>query len=62
MQVALLEFEDGLTVEKRAHWQSLRSNSDAASVMAYTPQLDRDNAQRRRRSVASHFRRLLQPI
>jgi hypothetical protein len=59
LSAALQEFQDGLTPDKKKTLLALKGVPDANLVLAYTAQLDRANAARRRRGVASRFCRVL---
>jgi hypothetical protein len=59
---ALAEFQASLSDERKARLMALRSMPGAAEVLAFTAELDRANAARKRRGVASRFCTLLESI
>jgi hypothetical protein len=55
LAAALQEFQDSLSPDKRAELLFRKSAPDTNAVLAFTAELDRANAARKRRGVASRF-------
>jgi hypothetical protein len=60
--MALWEFEAGLSNKRKTCLRTLRRVLRATDVLAFTAELDRANAVRKRRSVTSCFCTLLESI
>ena len=59
---ALNDFQDALSVEQKAKLLTIDTAPDAIAVLQFTADIDRSNARRRSRCVASRLQNTLQSV
>lgn len=62
LQEALQDFQNSLTPSQKTEFFLLKTLPDATTVVTFTAQLDRENAKRNSRCVASRLMGVLQSI
>lgn len=62
LQVALREFQNVLNPDQKAQLLALNTTPDAAAVIAFTAEVDEENAKRSSRCVASRLCDVLQSV